>query len=134
MQRKWLQNSQSVRGYHVYQLRWTAVIGEVLSCHREPGNISNPFAVVVMKEREIVGHVPGFYSCICNLLLRNGGSLSCSIIGNCRYSSDLPQRGLVLPCLYRLSGPRKLIEKIDCCLIELDVAVTDTAPSCGSCH
>ena len=34
-----------VRWYHVYQLRWTAVIGEVLSCRREPGNASDPFAV-----------------------------------------------------------------------------------------
>ena len=63
-----------VRGYHVYQERRTAVIGEMLSCHREPGNASDPFAVVVMKEREIVGHVPRFYSCIYNLLLYKGGS------------------------------------------------------------
>ena len=56
-----------VRGYHVYRERWTAVIGEVLSCRREPGNASDPFAVGVMKEREIVGHVPRFYSCICRV-------------------------------------------------------------------
>ena len=121
-----------IRGYHVYQERWTAVIGEVLSCRREPGNASDPFAVAVMKEREIVGHVPRYYSCICNLLLRKGGSLSCSITGNRRYSSDLPQGGLELPCSYRFSGSRKLIEKIKFRLIELDVAVTDTASSCDT--
>ena len=72
----------SMHGYHVYQLRWTAVIGEVLSCRIELGNANDPFAVAVMKDMEAVGHVPHFYSCICSLLLHNGGSLLCSIIGN----------------------------------------------------
>ena len=43
-----------VRGYHVYQERWTAVIGEVLSCRREPGNASDPIAVAVMKEKKLL--------------------------------------------------------------------------------
>ena len=71
-----------VRGYHIYQSRWTAVIGEELTCRREPANASDPFAVAVVKGSEIVGHVPRFYSCICNLLLRRGGSLSCCITVN----------------------------------------------------
>ena len=49
-----------VRGYHVYQSRWTAVIGEKLTCRRDPANASNPFAVAV-KGSEIVGHVPRVY-------------------------------------------------------------------------
>ena len=61
-----------VRGYHVYQLKWTAVIGEVLSCSRKLGNA---FAVAVMKKTEIVGYISCFYSCIYGLLLCNGGSL-----------------------------------------------------------
>ena len=59
-----------IHGYHVYQLKWTAVIREVLSCSREPGNASNPFAVAVMKKREIVGYILCSHSCICDLLLR----------------------------------------------------------------
>ena len=102
----------SVCGYHVYQLRWTAVIGEMLTCRREPGNSSDPFAVAVIKGSEIVGHILCFFSCICNLLPRNSGSLSCSITGNHRYSSDLPQGGLELPCTYRFSGSRELIKKM----------------------
>ena len=86
-----------VRGYHVYQLRWTAVIGKVLSCHREPGNASDPFAVAVMKEREIVGHVPRFYSCICNLLLVScsqtaffaQGAIACSISAHTKKGSGM---------------------------------------------
>ena len=58
--------------------------------------------------------------------------MSCSIIGNRRYSGDLPQGGLELLCSYKFSGLRKLIEKIKFHLIELDVAVTDIASSCGT--
>ena len=114
-----------VRGYHVYQLRWTAVVGEELTCRREPGNASDPFAVAVIKGSEIVGHVPRSFSCICNLLLRRGGTLSCCITGNRRYSSDLPQGGLELPCSYKFSGSIELVEKIKHRLNELEVSVTD---------
>ena len=112
-------------GYHVYQLRWTAVIGEVLTCRREPGSASDPFTVVMIMRSEIVGHVPRFYSCIYNLLLCHGRSLSSCITGNYRYSSDLPQGGLELPCSYKFSGFRELIEKLKHRLNELDVDVTD---------
>ena len=40
--------------------------------------------------------------------------------------------GLGLPCSYRFSGSRKLIEKIKFRLIELGIAVTDTASNCGT--
>ena len=80
-----------VRGYHVYQSRWTTVIGKELTCRREPANASDPFAVAVLvMGSEIVGHVPRFHSCI---LLRRGGPLFCCITGNRQYSSDLPQGG-----------------------------------------
>ena len=71
-----------VHGYNIYQSRWTAVKGEELTCHREPANASNPFAVAVVKGSKIKGHVPWFYSCMCNLLQHRGGSLSRCIIGN----------------------------------------------------
>ena len=114
-----------VHGYNIYQSRWTAVKGEELTCHREPANASNPFAVAVVKGSKIKGHVPWFYSCMCNLLQHRGGSLSCCIIGNHRYSNDLPQGGLQLPCTSKFSASRELIKKIKHCLNELEVVVTD---------
>ena len=99
-------------GYNVYQVRWTAVIGEAPTCNRELGNASDPFAVVVIKGSEIVGNVAQFYLYICNLLLHYGGSLSCCITENRWYSSDLPQGGLELPCSYKFTGFRELIEKL----------------------
>ena len=38
-----------VRGYHVYQRIWTAAVGEVLHCEREPTNSRDRYAVAVKK-------------------------------------------------------------------------------------
>ena len=36
-----------VHGYHVYQRIWTAAVGEVLHCEREPTNSRDRYAVAV---------------------------------------------------------------------------------------
>jgi len=38
-----------VRGYHVYQDIWDAVIHEELVCVSDPDNLWDPFAVAVVK-------------------------------------------------------------------------------------
>ena len=47
-----------VRGYHAYKNTWATVHGEELPCERETGNRVDAFAVAVMKEGTVVGHVP----------------------------------------------------------------------------
>ena len=47
-----------IRGYHIYKEIWMAAIGEPLSCRRETGNLMDPYAVVVIKAGEVVGHIP----------------------------------------------------------------------------
>ena len=47
-----------VRGYHVYKDIWTAVHGEeLLTCVREAGNRVDAFAVAVIKDGTVVGHM-----------------------------------------------------------------------------
>ncbi len=46
-----------VRGYHAYKDIWTAVVGEELPCQRERANPRDPFAVAVLKDEAVVGHV-----------------------------------------------------------------------------
>ena len=92
-----------MRGYHEYKLIWNdPIIGEELRCEREPGSCHNPYAVAVKKRiggtDRIVGHVPRIISTICSLFIRRGGLLVCVINGLRRYSSDLPQGGLEIPC------------------------------------
>ena len=52
------------RGYHKYKDIWVAVAGEEPSCRREPTNREDRFAVVVVKDPNVVGHVQR-----CNLCL-----------------------------------------------------------------
>ena len=64
-----------IRGYHVYNDIWTAVVGEELHCEREPANASDPFAVAVIRSTassssETVGHEPRKISSICSIFLQ----------------------------------------------------------------
>jgi len=78
------------------------IVGE-LFCEHEPENSSEPYAVAVKKrisgEDKIVGHVPRKISTICSLFIRRGGTIQCIINGRQRYSSDMPQGGLEIPCV-----------------------------------
>ena len=47
-----------VRGYRTYKDIWAAVYGEELLCEREAGNWVNTFAMAVMKDGTVVGHIP----------------------------------------------------------------------------
>ena len=84
-----------VRGYHIYKTIWAATIGEELVCEREPTNAIDRYAVAVIKDGTIIGHLPKKLSKICSIFLRRGGSITCEVTGSRRYSADLPQGGLV---------------------------------------
>ena len=106
--------SQScVRGFHVYTSIWTPFIGETLSCSRETTNLHDPFAVKVLKTDKIVGHLPKRFSSTCSIFLRKGGMISCTVYGERRYSRDLTEGGLEIPCLLTFEiNNKSLISKI----------------------
>ena len=83
-----------VRGYHVYYCIWEAAVGDQLNCERELDNVKDRYAVAVKKDGAVIGHLPRKISKICSLFLRRGGIIQCSVTGNRRYSTDLPQGGL----------------------------------------
>ena len=56
-----------VRGYHVYKDMWAAAIGEELVCNREPTNAADRYAVVILKQETIIGHLPRKISKVCSL-------------------------------------------------------------------
>ena len=50
-----------VRGYHIYKDIWTAAVGEILFCVREPTNASDRYAVAVTRPGGlgvVIGHLP----------------------------------------------------------------------------
>ena len=65
------------------------------------------FAVVVVIDSNIVGHIPRKISSICSLFLRQSGSIICYVTGNRQYSSDLPQGRLEVPCVLTFSCTAK---------------------------
>lgn len=89
--------SSVVRGYHAYKDIWQPDVGEELRCQREVGNLVDAFAVAVMREETVVGHVPKKISSICSLYLRRNCSIICRVTGSRKYSDDLEQGGLEIP-------------------------------------
>jgi len=49
-------------------------------------------------KKQIAGHVPREILCICNLFIRDGGTLDGSVNGSKRYSHDIPEGGMEIPC------------------------------------
>ena len=74
--------------------------------------IVDRYAVAVMKDAMLVGHLPRKISLICSLFLRRGGNIKCCVTANRCYSDDLPQGGLQVPCLLVFDGKEAEISKI----------------------
>ena len=53
--------------------------------------MSDPYALSIMKGREVIGHVPCKISRMCAVFMRNGGTIKCTVSGSRCYSRDLPQ-------------------------------------------
>ena len=66
------ESESCVRGYHIYQELWEAAVGEDLECQRESGNTADAYAVSVLREGTIIGHLPRKISRVCTLFIRRG--------------------------------------------------------------
>lgn len=106
--------SSCIRGYHIYHHNWESEIGETLICEREPSNVDDRYAVGVKRDGEIVGHLPKKISRVSSLFLLRGGSccITCTVVGRRRYSADLVQGGLEIPCTILFRGTQKEINKL----------------------
>ena len=47
-----------VRGYQVFKDIWAVADDKELPCKQEEGNKVDPFAVAVLRDETIVGHIP----------------------------------------------------------------------------
>ena len=79
---------ESVVGrHHEYKDMWMTVVGEELSCKREPTNEEISLLLVIIKGfLTLWGPYPGKYLPV---FLRRSGSISCCVTGSRQYSSDL---------------------------------------------
>ena len=97
-----------VRGHHIYKASWTPSIGEELPVQREDGNQHDDHAVAVMKNGDIVGHVPRSLSRVSWFFLKRGGDITCRITGKRKLGV-----GLEVPCVYLYAGSVKMTRKLD---------------------
>ena len=98
-----------ITGHYHYQHFWTPLINDELTCIHEDGNKYNEFAVAVLKEGLVVGHVPRQISKqFCNLL-KSGGFIKVKIIGT---PANTKRVGIRVPCMYTACGQNSFIQDI----------------------
>jgi hypothetical protein len=95
----------TIRGFHVYMDIWDPILDEILSCEPEEGNGEDRYAVGIMKQGHIVGHVPREFSKVCTFFMRRGGTISVRITGK-RINQGVGL-GLEIPGLYIFSSKHK---------------------------
>lgn len=88
-----------IRGHHVYTDTWSPAAGEGLPCEREGGNTKDPYAVAVMREIAVFGHILRMLSAASALFLQTQGTIVCTVMTTGQFSDDLPQGGLKVSCV-----------------------------------
>ena len=101
-----------VRGYHEYKSIWDSSVGEILHCSRKVDNPNDDHEVAVIHRGVTVGHVPRYVLQGTSLFIQLGGNITATVVSTRRYSRDLPQEGLEIPCQYTLEGPTNEVRKI----------------------
>ena len=92
-----------IRGYHVYQSRWDADEGVILTTapDKRPGAlVKDKYAIAVKKNGQIVGYIPEFLSKFTFYFLKYGGKLQVKVTRPTRYSAVLKQGGLEIPAQF----------------------------------
>ena len=96
-----------VKGHHVYKNIWAPFTGEQLSLQAEEDNEHDKYAVAVLKDDYVVGHVPRAISRLFHFFLQHGGNIICRITGKRQFGD-----GLEVPCVYVYSGSTRIVDKL----------------------
>ncbi len=100
-----------IRGYHAYKEDWIPTTGEQLVLRREPGNPKDHRAVAIIKDGEIVGHVPFNISSTVSQFLRRAYNTGFAEVTG-PYMNRGAGYGLEVPCTYTFFGPDPYISKL----------------------
>ena len=91
-----------VTGHDVYKAVWSPFIGESLNTQRELENVHDKYAVKVLKNQAVVGHVPREISRYCSFVLNSGGTMDATVTG-----------ARELPCKYKRKRPKTFLSKAE---------------------
>ena len=101
-----------IRGHHIYKDVWTPVVGETLLLRREPSNVKDDQAIAVVKDGEVVGHIPyNISATVSHFLSRDCNKAFAEVTGP-RVNRG-GGYGLEVPCKYRFCGPKLYIKKMN---------------------
>ena len=117
-----------IRGHYIYKRTWRPLVGEVLTLEREEGNTHDRFAVSLLKDAIVVGHVPREFSRVSWHFLRHGGTITCEVTGQRKRGKGPTSE---IPCVYSflgsakpaLNGPGILREFLTCLVQILSILV-----------
>ena len=111
---KCYETNSTVMGYHEYQKKWDADIGEVLEAKTEPTNEKDKYAVAVCKKGDVVGHLPkgktGKFAKMIFYFLKSEMLCACKVKVTGKRNNFGDDKGLRIPCLLQFFGPKENIE------------------------
>ena len=98
----------------MYKTLWNPLIGEFLSCGREPDNPRDRYSVCVKKENNIVGHLPlgksGKFAKTIFYFLRTDELSSCKVVVTQKPVNMGDGEGMQMPCKLMFTGIEKCID------------------------
>ena len=100
-----------IRGYHEYIDIWTATVGDMLILKREPDNAKDVHAVAVLKDGQVVGHIPYNLSPTIEMFLRRDSNKGFAEVTGTKVNRGAGF-GLEIPCKYRLYGPKPYCDRL----------------------
>ena len=89
-------------GHHVFKDIWSPFVGEILNVQQEVHNAKYRFAVVVVKNETIIGHVPREVLLLFWYFIEHDGTITCEVIGLRKHGI-----GLEVPCTYNFSAKKR---------------------------
>ena len=98
-----------ITGHYHYRYIWTPRIGEELIGKHEPNNSYDKFAIAILKDDTIVGHVPREISSQFAELLESEGMVNVKVKAN---PVKTKRNGIRVPCTYIVSGKRIFVVNI----------------------
>ena len=95
-------SSQLFVDFMCIQKVWEPQLNKELHCMLELANEYDKNAVAIVRDDQIVGHIPQVNSKVCAFYIRQGGTIKCRVIGKRQHGL-----GLEIPCTYIFKGNEK---------------------------
>ena len=106
------------RGYHAYMKIWNPVDGEVLVCTRETDNPHDNYAVSIIRNSYVVGHVPlGLSKTFSNFLSLPVSTMLCIVTG--KRLNRGAGLGLEILVMYQARGHEKALQWLEKTIIKI---------------